>query len=88
MKAFKIRKRSIRKDGRIFEQTIFYPLGLKRLGFILWSDPKVCEVQEKSTEEYIRHEMKEMEQYLEWRDKLKLGHIDNETFEQILNSRF
>ena len=34
------------------------------------------------------HSIQDLNEYLEWRNKLRLGSVDDETFLQILNTRF
>ena len=43
---------------------------------------------QKESKSLQPHNIQDLNEYLEWRNKLRLGSVDDETFLQILNTRF
>ena len=62
----------------------------KLLSFFQTKDTKTVEsdVAIQKEETNINHNIQELNDYIEWRNRLKLGSIDDDTFLQILNARF
>lgn len=60
----------------------------KFLGFKFWTEHHLIDDIVPTNEKHTSHDLEEMAMYAEWREKLNLGPVDNETFTQILNNRF
>ena len=68
--------------GKI-NQVAYYFLGVK-----FWTENYLIEIEEKPEELKYSYDIEEMTGYMEWRQKMHLMRLDDDTFSQILHSRF
>ena len=68
--------------GKI-NQVTYYFLGVK-----FWTENYLIEIEEKPEELKYSYDIEEMTGYMEWRQKMHLMRLDDDTFSQILHSRF
>ena len=84
MKLIKIKKDTVTlvEYGKVNRVRLFF------LGVLIWTEHHAIEAKVQHEEKYQRANISEMEDYLEWRQRLKMGNISDEDFINILNSRF
>lgn len=72
-------------QGEKLQQINFHLFGRK-----FWTENHFYPKEVKTDEELRKesHDLEEMAMYLLWRERHKLGGIDNEKFEQILTTKF
>lgn len=58
------------------------------LGILIWTEYHAIEAKVQHEERNHRANLAEMDDYLEWREKLKMGNVSDEDFINILNTRF
>ena len=68
--------------GKI-NQVTFYFFGLK-----FWTENYLIEIEPIKEEPKYSYDIEEMTGYMEWRQKMHLMQLDDDTFSQILHSRF
>ena len=57
-------------------------------GILVWTEYHAIEAKVQHEEKNHRANISEMEGYLEWRERLKMGNVSDEDFINILNTRF
>ena len=58
------------------------------LGLIFWTENYLIEIEPIKEEPKYSCDIEEMTGYMEWRQKMHLMRLDDDTFSQILHSRF
>ena len=85
MKLFTTKEKKVHtKDCGWVRITTYYLLGIP-----YFNVPEVMhEARQEQEEPLSRRNLDEANDYLKWREKLNLGSIDDDTFIQIINTRF
>lgn len=75
-------KVTLKEFGRVERVRLFI------FGILVWTEYNALEAKVQHEERNHRANIAEMEDYLEWRETLKMGNVSDNDFVNILNKKF